>query len=72
MKEKNCRECFYGSQNGQCEYLGHCDRGEMFFNKTNKVELLEQELEKYKIAIKYFQDNGDQPTRDIIRNLLSY
>jgi hypothetical protein len=40
--------------------------------KDMKLKKLEQELEKYKIAIKYFQDNGDQPTRDIIRNLLSY
>lgn len=30
------------------------------------------ELKKYKIVIKYFQENGKQETKDIIKNLLSY
>jgi hypothetical protein len=36
-------------------------------------ELLEMltEFKKYKIVIKYFQENGDQPTKDIIRKLMS-
>jgi hypothetical protein len=38
----------------------------------NKIEALETELAKYKAAIGYFQREGDQSTKDIIRNLLSY
>jgi hypothetical protein len=30
------------------------------------------DLKKYKVVIKYFQENGKQETKDIIKNLLSY
>jgi hypothetical protein len=40
--------------------------------ERNRADKNEQELEKYKIAIKYFQENGKQETKDIIKNLLSY
>jgi hypothetical protein len=42
------------------------DKGIISMTEYNKVK---QELEKYKIAIKYFQDNG---FADIVKNLLSY
>ena len=45
---------------------------ELLLVSANRISDLEKELQKYKNAIGYFQREGTQVEKDIVKNLLSY